>query len=402
MMSEKVSSASPSPSSSSFSRRMKKLKANRSNSWSSSASTRSISRSPISPASVRRSPVVSRRRSRDKSYRDQNSRDRERDREQYTSICIKNLNENVDTTHLHDNIYYEFKKYGEFTIKIVNNKKSSSSHSNYTERIAFVNFNNAHTARAAKRDKMHKQMCGLPMYIEPVYKNYKPGTICAPPPPPPPTASVSYYPRRSRSPPRHSYRHSPPPPPPNRRSRSRSRNYRDKYPTSSYRPVSPVQNNHNERRHSYSRSNRRSSRTPPSLAPRTPPPPKHDIGYKISSRSRSRSRSSRGGASTNIHGGGVSHYFDNDEKDATRTLFIGNLDSDLEKEYLRRIFEKYGRVEEVDIKKSQTMPYMNNNLDMRKTYAFVRYENMDQAKQAKHFMNGKKVGSSEIKIGYGK
>ena len=61
--------------------------------------------------------------------------------EEFTSICIKNLNENIELNHLYDSIYSEFKRYKNFTIKIVLNKKTISlnSHSR-TERIAFVNF----------------------------------------------------------------------------------------------------------------------------------------------------------------------------------------------------------------------------------------------------------------------
>ena len=39
--------------------------------------------------------------------------------------------------------------------------------------------------------------------------------------------------------------------------------------------------------------------------------------------------------------GGVSHYYDDDERDATRTLFVGNLDQDVDKEELMKIFEVY-------------------------------------------------------------
>ena len=114
---------------------------------------------------------------------------------------------------------------------------------------------------------------------------------------------------------------------------------------------------------------------------------------------------------TQLNAGGVSHYFDNDERDATRTLFIGNLDNSIEREDLQKIFERYGYVEEIDIKRNQpilapyqlssTSDYYNNN---RKTYAFVKFGNMDMAMTAKHHLNGKKIGRSatECKIGYGK
>jgi len=113
--------------------------------------------------------------------------------------------------------------------------------------------------------------------------------------------------------------------------------------------------------------------------------------------------------------GGVSHYFDDDEKDATRTLFIGNLDNQIDTKDLIRIFEKYGTVEEIDIKRNQPfLPsyqlnnsdyFMNSNISMtnRKTYAFIKYLNMDMAMEAKFHLNGKKIGRhhTECKIGYG-
>ena len=115
-----------------------------------------------------------------------------------------------------------------------------------------------------------------------------------------------------------------------------------------------------------------------------------------------------------LEAGGVSHYFDNDDRDATRTLFVGNLDNDIESVFLERLFARYGIVEDVDIKRNLSVlpPYLQRQQQMRggglneqnsKTYAFVRYENMDMAMQAKKNMNGKRLnGRNECKIGYGK
>ena len=124
------------------------------------------------------------------------------------------------------------------------------------------------------------------------------------------------------------------------------------------------------------------------------------------SRSRSESTSFSPSRSFNQKLGGVSHYFDNDERDATRTLFVGNLDNSVEKEDLRKVFERFGHVDEIDIKRNQpyqmssNSDYYNNN---RKTYAFIKFSNMDMAMTAKHFLNGAKIGrtQAECKIGYG-
>ncbi|RMZ99008.1 RNA-binding 15 [Brachionus plicatilis] len=91
------------------------------------------------------------------------------------------------------------------------------------------------------------------------------------------------------------------------------------------------------------------------------------------------------------------HYFDDDDKDQTRTLFIGNLDADIQKDFLWKQFERYGALEEIDIKKNLPPGHADY---AKKTYAFVRYENMDMAKEAKVRMNAKRIGQSEIKIGY--
>jgi hypothetical protein len=113
--------------------------------------------------------------------------------------------------------------------------------------------------------------------------------------------------------------------------------------------------------------------------------------------------------------GGVSHYFDNDERDATRTLFVGNLDNHIETKDLIPIFENYGIIEEIDIKRNQPIlpSYQLNNIDYfmnsnlsaskKKTYAFIKYFNMDMAIAAKHHLNGTKLGKyqTECKIGYG-
>lgn len=61
---------------------------------------------------------------------------------------------------------------------------------------------------------------------------------------------------------------------------------------------------------------------------------------------------------------------------------------------MRRIFGNYGVVEDVDIKRPP--PGTGN------AYAFVRFENLDQANRCKVELSGQYIGKFQVKIGYGK
>ena len=79
------------------------------------------------------------------------------------------------------------------------------------------------------------------------------------------------------------------------------------------------------------------------------------------------------------------------DKDVTRTLFIGNLDPDVDETELRKLFVRFGYIEDIDIKR----------IPNKKPYAFIKYINLDMANNAKMEMNDKLVGKYEIKIGFG-
>ncbi|XP_078517408.1 putative RNA-binding protein 15B [Lissotriton helveticus] len=82
-----------------------------------------------------------------------------------------------------------------------------------------------------------------------------------------------------------------------------------------------------------------------------------------------------------------------DDRRATRNLFIGNLDPAVKELELRRAFDKYGIIEEVVIKHPQGAGGM---------YAFLKFQNLDMAHRAKVAMSGQIIGRNAIKIGYGK
>ena len=142
--------------------------------------------------------------------------------------------------------------------------------------------------------------------------------------------------------------------------------------------------------------------------PNTPP---HSSKYEKRRSASPKRLSSPSSNMSHLETGGVSHYFDNDEKDSTRTLFVGNLDNDIEQEFLKRLFSRFGIVEEIDIKRNisvQPPPFTLkssssfNSQQSSKTYAFVRFQDMDMATEAKNKMNGKRLnGRNECKIGYG-
>ncbi|ESN91188.1 hypothetical protein HELRODRAFT_182160 [Helobdella robusta] len=86
---------------------------------------------------------------------------------------------------------------------------------------------------------------------------------------------------------------------------------------------------------------------------------------------------------------------DSDEKNATRTLFIGNLDYEITAEELATIFGRYGIVEDIDIKRSTLQMHSS-------VYAFIRFVNLEMARRAKAEMSGQYIRKFQCRIGYGK
>lgn len=82
-----------------------------------------------------------------------------------------------------------------------------------------------------------------------------------------------------------------------------------------------------------------------------------------------------------------------EQQRANRTLFLGNLDVCVTEPELRRAFERFGAVTEVDIKQAASG---------RGAYGFVKFENLDMAHRAKAAMSGRRLGLNALRIGYGK
>lgn len=103
----------------------------------------------------------------------------------------------------------------------------------------------------------------------------------------------------------------------------------------------------------------------------------------------------RGRRDRNNSGGGGTWNLKEDDSDATRTLFVGNLPADIRESEIRRVFEKYGKVEDVDIK---------NPPETNAAYAFVLFQTLEQSMNAKANEHNRQIrpGTSRCKIGYGK
>ncbi|KAL7041498.1 hypothetical protein ACKWTF_000801 [Chironomus riparius] len=76
---------------------------------------------------------------------------------------------------------------------------------------------------------------------------------------------------------------------------------------------------------------------------------------------------------------------------STRTLFIGNLEKDITVAELRKHFECFGEILEIDIKKQGSSPY-----------AFCQYADIVSVVKAVRKMDGEHLGSTRIKLGFGK
>jgi RNA recognition motif-containing protein len=76
---------------------------------------------------------------------------------------------------------------------------------------------------------------------------------------------------------------------------------------------------------------------------------------------------------------------------STRTLFIGNLEKDITVTELRKHFECFGEILEIDIKKQGSTPY-----------AFCQYADIVSVVKAVRKMDGEHLGSTRIKLGFGK
>ena len=262
----------------------------------------------------------------------------------YRSLCVTNITSKLSDADVREAILSEFWKFGEMNVKIAFSGD---------QRVCYINFRYPEDARNAKH-KGRIDMFDRPIRLDPVYNKKRSG-------------SPGDYPIRDHYA-FHNRRSSPLPylPPP--------------FPHLPHGP--PVA------RHSLPIVSARGHPHPPPFQPgrshlifSSPPPPMPIIESEVMNKN----------DKFPYHLDHIDPEFD--EK-ATRTLFIGNLDVSISDIDLKHIFEKYGYVEDVDIKLPQK--------GQGNAYAFIKFINLDCAHRAKVEMSGKYIGKFQCKIGYGK
>uniref|UniRef100_A0A3Q2CD46 RNA-binding protein 15 n=1 Tax=Cyprinodon variegatus TaxID=28743 RepID=A0A3Q2CD46_CYPVA len=258
---------------------------------------------------------------------------------EYKTLKISELGSELNDEEIEDGLFHEFKKFGDVSVKICRENH---------ERVAFVNFRRAEDARAAKHARGKLVLYDRPLKIETVYLNKRKSRS---------PVSKESFPSGHR--PLHSHRAQSPPGP----------GYRD-----------------------YRLQQLALGRL---TAPPPPPLPPH-----LRDLERDRDFPLYEGRSRGPFIPECPVFRDEelispeDEQRANRTLFLGNLEASVTESTIRRAFERFGLITEVDIKRAAR--------GQSSTYGFIKFENLDMAHRAKVAMAGKMVGHSIIKIGYGK
>jgi len=297
----------------------------------------------------------------------------------YKVLCVSNLHSKASDEMVRDALYREFKRFGDVSVKVTMGPD---------ERLAYVYFRSSEEAREAKHSKPRILFYDRPVVVDPMYeaaREYAGG---------PPGRG------RSRSPMEYEGR------------------------GGSYRPRSPPAPDMEHDRYEQRFDRRRPPPPPGDYYEGGPPMRQDEYGFR-----QHRGRGPRGGHFGGMrgdmrggggfkhgggfggdrgHGGGgpmmgdkrdkfpnyLHHVQPEDDPLSTRTLFAGNLEINISEEELRRIFGRYGVVDDIDIKRPP--PGTGN------AYAFVRYQMLDMAHRAKCELSGQYIGKFQCKIGYGK
>lgn len=276
----------------------------------------------------------------------------------YKVLCVSALHPKASDEVIKDTLYREYKKYGDLSIRITHD---------LDERVAYVCFRNPEDARDAKHGKPRIIIYDKVALVEAVYEvsrsssdmYRRPRSIT------PEYDNRGYYasrsPERMRAVDRYDRAYGPPP------GVAVHREYR--------REALPAPHHDYMGRQAMHPAHMGGSYGPPRGVPRGTPFEKAE--------------NKKDKFPNYLH-----HIQPEDDPLATRTLFAGNLEINITEEELRRIFGRYGSVEDIDIKRPP--PGTGN------AFAFVRFHTLDMAHRAKVELSGQYIGKFQCKIGYGK
>lgn len=303
---------------------------------------------------------------------------------EYKTLKISELGSALSDEAVEDGLFHEFKRFGDVSVKISRLPPGTGA---ADERVAFVNFRRPEDARAAKHARGRLVLYDRPLKIEAVYVGSGGGS--------------------------------------SRRRSSRSPALLDKespYGTAAVglaaaaaavrHPAAGATQRALSPAGSGGALGYRDYRLQQLALGRLPPPPplprelerERDYGGFYEARVRPAyglERVASVAAAGGFRGGGggagaagEEEISPEDDQRANRTLFLGNLDITVSETDLRRAFDRFGVITEVDIKRP--------GRGQTSTYGFLKFENLDMAHRAKLAMSGKVLLRNPIKIGYGK
>lgn len=253
-------------------------------------------------------------------------------------LCVSGIHQKASDVYVKETLSHEFKKFGDFSIRL----SIDETH----ERIAYVCFRTSEDARAAKSSKPRVLIYDKPAIVEPVYESIRRGRSKSPIP-----EYDRYHSRGSPGPERRGGRH------------YAEHNPYERYPSSSmhhppeFRPVM-----HSEYMAPRGPPMHHAPHHAPHYAPRPYMPRAPRVPFEKPDK--------KDKFPNYLH-----HVPPEEDPLATRTLFAGNLEINISDDEMKRIFGKYGIVEDIDIKRPP--PGTGN------AFAFVRYQNLDMAHRAK-------------------
>lgn len=290
----------------------------------------------------------------------------------YKVLCVSALHPKASDEVIKDTLYREYKKYGDLSIKISHEPD---------ERVAYVCFRSSEDARDAKHGKPRIILYDKVAIVDPMYEpirsesyRSRPRSITPPEYERPYSYAWSPVPERRRMLPEHERAYGIPPTAPHHRDFRPPLHH--EYPLAG--PHGPPMHHRPPMHHpAHPHPHPHPHYMPRPYMPR----PHHTPFEKVENK--------KDKFPNYLH-----HVQPEDDPLATRTLFAGNLEINISDEELRRIFGRYGIVEDIDIKRPP--PGTGN------AFAFVRYQTLDMAHRAKVELSGQYIGKFQCKIGYGK
>uniref|UniRef100_A0A8C3KRI9 RNA-binding protein 15 n=1 Tax=Calidris pygmaea TaxID=425635 RepID=A0A8C3KRI9_9CHAR len=306
---------------------------------------------------------------------------------EYKTLKISELGSALSDEAVEDGLFHEFKRFGDVSVKISRLPPGTGA---ADERVAFVNFRRPEDARAAKHARGRLVLYDRPLKIEAVYVGGGGGGSSR---------------RRSSRSPALLDKESPYGTAAVGVAAAAAAAVRHPPAGATQRALSPAG--------SGGALGYRDYRLQQLALGRLPPPPplprelerERDYGGFYEARVRpayglervagvAAAGGFRGGGGGGAGAASEEEISPEDDQRANRTLFLGNLDITVSESDLRRAFDRFGVITEVDIKRP--------GRGQTSTYGFLKFENLDMAHRAKLAMSGKVLLRNPIKIGYGK